>query len=160
MQQQESHIEVQRATIEELMSRPRGNSLLEKEKHRNLEKQREELVNFQRLRNQHRQEQVQWEEERERQRVLLEIREKELREKELECSKLEEKLAEDKQELARGRVEYQEDLERLRDTMRNVDKEREKVEQLQKKYKKYEMNENLPNTATFPLENEQIQVRA
>lgn len=142
------------------MSRPRGNSLLEKEKHRNLEKQREELVNFQRLRNQHRQEQVQWEQERERQRVQAEIREKELSERELECNKLEEKLAEDKQELARGRMEYQEDLERLRDTMRALEKEKEKVEQLQKKYKKYEKNENVPNTATFPLENEQIQVRA
>lgn len=134
------------------MSRPRGNTLLEKEKHRNLEKQREELVNFQRLRNQHRQEQVQWEQERERQRVQAEIREKELSERELECSKLEEKLVEDKQELARGRMVYQEDLERLRDTMRAVEKEKE---QLQKKYKKYE---NVPNT--FPLENEQIQVRA
>ncbi|KAK9979164.1 hypothetical protein ABG768_012608 [Culter alburnus] len=158
VQQQESHIELQRATIEELMSRPRGNSLLEKEKHRNLEKQREELVNFQRLRNQHRQEQVQWEQERERQRVQAEIREKELSERELECNKLEEKLAEDKQELARGRMEYQEDLERLRDTMRALEKEKEKVEQLQKKYKKYEKNENVPNTATFPLENEQIQL--
>ncbi|XP_051731543.1 rho guanine nucleotide exchange factor 18a [Ctenopharyngodon idella] len=150
VQQQESHIELQRATIEELMSRPRGNTLLEKEKHRNLEKQREELVNFQRLRNQHRQEQVQWEQERERQRVQAEIREKELSERELECSKLEEKLVEDKQELARGRMVYQEDLERLRDTMRAVEKEKE---QLQKKYKKYE---NVPNT--FPLENEQIQL--
>ncbi|XP_067219124.1 rho guanine nucleotide exchange factor 18a [Chanodichthys erythropterus] len=158
VQQQESHIELQRATIEELMSRPRGNSLLEKEKHRNLEKQREELVNFQRLRNQHRQEQVQWEQERERQRVQAEIREKELSERELECSKLEEKLAEDKQELAKGRMEYQENLERLRDTMRALEKEKEKVEQLQKKYKKYEKNENVPNTATFPLENEQIQL--
>ncbi|ROL55159.1 Rho guanine nucleotide exchange factor 18 [Anabarilius grahami] len=155
VQQQESHIELQRATIEELMSRPRGNTLLEKEKHRNLEKQREELVNFQRLRNQHRQEQVQWEQERERQRVQAEIREKELSERELECSKLEEKLAEDKQELARGRMEYQGDLERLRDSMRNLEKEKEKVDQLQKKYKK---NENVPNTATFPLENEQIQL--
>ncbi|KAK7163370.1 hypothetical protein R3I93_007430 [Phoxinus phoxinus] len=158
VQQQESHIEVQRATIEELMSRPRGNTLLEKEKHRNLEKQREELVNFQRLQNQHRQEQLQWEQERDRQREQAEIREKELRERELECSKLEEKLAEDYQDLARGRAQYQEDLERLRDSTRNVEREKEKLEQLEKKFKKYEKNENIPKIAIFPLENEQIQL--
>ncbi|KAG1934860.1 rho guanine nucleotide exchange factor [Pimephales promelas] len=158
VQQQESHIEVQRATIEELMSRPRGNSLLEKEKHRNLEKQREEMVNFQRLQNQHRLEQQQWEQERLWQREQAEIREKELRERELECSKLEEKLAEDNQELARGRAQYQEDLERLRDSTRNVEREKEKLEQLEKKFKKYEKNENIPKIAIFPLENEQIQL--
>lgn len=168
-QQLESHIEVQRAIIEELMSRPRGNTLLEKEKQRNLEKQREELANFQRLQNQHRQEQVQWEQERDWQKVQAEVREMELRDKELECSKQEKKLAEDKQELARCKSEYQKDLERLRDSMRTVEKDREKVEkdkeklekdrerleQLEKKYKK---NENVLNTATFPMENEQIQL--
>ncbi|KTF89817.1 hypothetical protein cypCar_00010360 [Cyprinus carpio] len=166
-QQLESHIEVQRATIEELMSRPRGNTLLEKEKQRNMEKQREELANFQRLQNQNRQEQVQWEQERERQRVQAEVWELELRDRELECSKQEKKLAEDKHELARCKSEYQKDLERLRDSMRSVQKDREKVEkereklekdrerleQLEKKYKK---NENVLNTATFPMENEQI----
>lgn len=149
------------------MSRPRGNTLLEKEKHRNLEKQREELVNFQRLQNQHRQEQLQWEQARDRQREQAEIREKELRERELECSKQEEKLAEENQELARARAQYQEDLERLRDSTRNVEREKEKLEQLEKKFKKYEKNENIqqyniqqPKIAIFPLENEQIQVWA
>ncbi|XP_016316502.1 rho guanine nucleotide exchange factor 18-like [Sinocyclocheilus anshuiensis] len=161
-QQQESHIEVQRATIEELMSRPRGNTLLEKEKQRNLEKQREELVNFQRLQNQHRQEQVQWEQERERQRAQAEVREMELRDRELECSKQEKNLAEDKQELAWCKSEYQKDLERLRDSMRMVEKDREKVEKdrerLEQLEKKYKRNENVLNTATFPMENEQIQL--
>uniref|UniRef100_A0A8C2CS57 Rho guanine nucleotide exchange factor 18-like n=1 Tax=Cyprinus carpio TaxID=7962 RepID=A0A8C2CS57_CYPCA len=169
VQQLESHIMVQRATIEELMSRPRGNTLLEKEKHRNLEKQREELANFRRLQNQHRQEQVQWEQEREQQRVQAEIREKELRERELECSEREKKLAVDKQDLARDESEYQERLERLRDSTRSVEKDKEKLEkdreklekdrerleQLEKKYKK---NENVLNTATFPIENEWIQL--
>ncbi|XP_077088637.1 rho guanine nucleotide exchange factor 18a isoform X2 [Siphateles boraxobius] len=158
VQQQESHIEVQRATIEELMSRPRGNTLLEKEKHRNLVKQREELINFQRLQNQHQQEQLQWEQKRDREREQAEIREKELRERELECSRQEKKLAEDNQELARGRAQYQEDLERLRDSTRNVEREKEKLEQLEKKFKKYEKNENIPKIAIFPLENEQIQL--
>ncbi|XP_026060912.1 rho guanine nucleotide exchange factor 18a [Carassius auratus] len=166
-QQLESHIEVQRTTIEELMSRPRGNTLLEKEKQRNMEKQREELVNFQRLQNQHRQEQVQWEQERARVQAEAEVREMELRDRELECSKQEKKLAEDKQELTRCKSEYQKDLERLRDSMRSVEKDREKVEkdreklekdrerleQLEKKYKK---NENVLNNAIFPMENEQI----
>ncbi|XP_073705026.1 rho guanine nucleotide exchange factor 18a isoform X2 [Garra rufa] len=169
VQQLESHIVVQHAAIEELMSRPRGNTLLEKEKHRNLEKQREEMVNFQRLQNQHRQEQVQWEQERERQRVQAEVKEKELKEKELECYTQEQKLAEDKQELARCKAEYQEDLERLRDSMRSVEKDRERLlkereklekdrerlEQLEKKYKK---NENVPNTTTFTMEKELIKL--
>ncbi|KAK2900738.1 hypothetical protein Q8A67_008853 [Cirrhinus molitorella] len=167
VQQLESHIVVQRATIEELMSRPRGNTLLEKEKHRNLEKQREEMVNFQRLQNQHRQEQVQWEQERERQRVEAEVKEKELKEKETECYMQEQKLAEDKQELASCKAQYQEDLERLRDSMRSVEKDKEKLlkerEKLEKDRERLELekkikkNENVPNTATFPMEKEMIQ---
>ncbi|XP_052475971.1 rho guanine nucleotide exchange factor 18 [Carassius gibelio] len=169
VQQLGSHIVVQRATIEELMSRPRSNTLLEKEKHRNLEKQREELANFQRLQNQHRQEQVQWEQEREQQRAQAELREKELRERELECSELENKLTEDKQELARWKSEYQEDLERLRDSTRSVEKDREKLEKERKKLekdrekleqleKKFKKRENVLNTATFPMENQRIQL--
>ncbi|XP_005171341.2 rho guanine nucleotide exchange factor 18a isoform X1 [Danio rerio] len=152
VQQLESHIKVQHATIEELKSRPRGNSLLEQEKHRNLHKQNEELANFQRLQNQRLQEQRQWEQERERQMLQAEAREKELREREMACSRQEEMLAGEKQELARCREEYQQDLERLRESMRSVEKEKEKLE-LQKKYKK---NENVP--VVYPLENEQIQI--
>lgn len=152
VQQLESHIEVQRATIEELMSRPRGNTLLEQEKHRNMRKQHEELANFQRLQNQRRQEQIQWEQEKERQMLQAETRENKLREREMACSRQEETLAEEKVELARCREEYQQDLERLRESMRSVEKEKEKLEQ-QKKYKK---NENVP--AVYPLENEQIQI--
>ncbi|XP_055057581.2 rho guanine nucleotide exchange factor 18a isoform X1 [Misgurnus anguillicaudatus] len=153
--QLKSHTEVQRATIDELMSRPKGNTLLEQEKYRNLEKQREELANFQRLQDQHRQEQMQWEQERERQRRQAEISEKELTERELECSKQEQQLAEEKQQLERCRQEYQQDLERLRDSMRTVEKEKEKLEQLQKKLKK---NENGFNTGNLPLNIEQIQI--
>lgn len=137
------------------MSRPRGNTLLEQEKQRNWEKQREELANFQRLQSQHRQEQIQWEEERERQMIQTEIRENELRERELVCNKQEVQLSEERQELDRCREQYQQDLERLRDSMRTVEKEKEKLEQTQKKLKK---NESVSNTGNFTLENEQIQV--
>ncbi|XP_065133099.1 rho guanine nucleotide exchange factor 18a [Paramisgurnus dabryanus] len=153
--QLKSHIKVQGATIDELMSRPKGNTLLEQEKYRNLEKQREELANFQRLQEQHRQEQTQWEQERQRQRWQAEISEKELTERELECSKQEQQLAEEKQQLEKCREEYQQDLERLRDSMRTVEKEKEKLEQLQKKLKK---NENGFNIGNLPLKNEQIQI--
>ncbi|TRY56243.1 hypothetical protein DNTS_028555 [Danionella cerebrum] len=152
VQQLETHIEVQRATIEELMSRPRGNTLLEQEKQRNLEKQREELASFQRLQNQHRQEQMQWEQERERQRQQAELWEKELKDREVECRRQEQNLAEGKQELSRSREQYQQDLERLRESTRAVEKEKEKLEQL----KKYKIkHENTPITAGFLLENEQ-----
>ncbi|XP_056599861.1 rho guanine nucleotide exchange factor 18a [Triplophysa dalaica] len=153
--QLESHIVVQRTINEELMSRPRVNTLLEKEKQRNLEKQREELANFQRLQSQHRQEQTQWEQEREMQRIQMENREKELRERELVCNKQDMQLAEERRELDTCREQYQQDLERLRDSMRAVEKEKEKLEQMQKKFKK---NENVSNTGNFTLENEQIQI--
>ncbi|KAI7810290.1 rho/rac guanine nucleotide exchange factor GEF 18a [Triplophysa rosa] len=153
--QLESHIEVHRTIIEELMSRPRCNTLLEQEKQRNWEKQREELANFQRLQSQHRQEQMHWEQEREMQRIQTENGEKELRERELVCNKQEFQLAEERQELDTCREQYQQDLERLRDSMRAVEKEKEKLEQMQKKFKK---NENVSNTGNFTLENEQIQI--
>ncbi|XP_065133110.1 rho guanine nucleotide exchange factor 18-like [Paramisgurnus dabryanus] len=151
----ETHIEVQRATIDDLMSQHRGNTLMEQEKHRNLEKQREELVNFQRLQEQCRQEQMQWEQAQEKLRVQTEIREKELREREMKCSKQKEQLAKERHQLERCREEYQQDLERLRGSMRAVEKEKEKLEQLQKKLKK---NENGLNTGNLSLKNEEIQI--
>ncbi|XP_056614215.1 rho guanine nucleotide exchange factor 18 isoform X2 [Triplophysa dalaica] len=140
--QQDSHIELQRASLlsaerERSGGRCRGTDvLLEQEKQRNLEKHREEMVNFQRLQSQHRQEQARWERERERQRRQTEAAERRLKEKEEECRRLEAGLAEERQELERQKQTYQQDLERLRESTRAVEKERERLEQ-QRKLRKH-----------------------
>uniref|UniRef100_A0A3P8Y1P4 Rho/rac guanine nucleotide exchange factor (GEF) 18b n=1 Tax=Esox lucius TaxID=8010 RepID=A0A3P8Y1P4_ESOLU len=133
--QQDSHIELQRASLTERASFPgrhRGNVLLEQEKQRTLALQREELASFQKLQSQHRQEQARWEKERERSRLQAEAMEGRLRKREEECRRLEEKLAEEREELERQREMYQQDLERLRESTRTVEKEKERLEQQRK----------------------------
>uniref|UniRef100_A0A673X4K9 Rho/rac guanine nucleotide exchange factor (GEF) 18a n=1 Tax=Salmo trutta TaxID=8032 RepID=A0A673X4K9_SALTR len=135
--QQDSHIELQRASLSarEHPGRPRGNVLLEQEKQRNMEKQREEMANFHKLQTQHRQEQARWEEERECHQLQAEVLEAELRQREEECRRMKEKLAEERGELERWRETYQQDLERLRESTRTVEKQKERLD-LQMKLKK------------------------
>ncbi|XP_071399428.1 rho guanine nucleotide exchange factor 18 isoform X1 [Centroberyx affinis] len=136
--QQDSHIELQRASLTERASLPgrhRGNVLLEQEKQRTLALQREELASFHKLQSQHRQEQQRWERERERHRQQAEAAEGKLRQREEECRRLEERLAEEREELERQRETYQQDLERLRESTRAVEREKERLEH-QKKIKR------------------------
>ncbi|XP_049443520.1 rho guanine nucleotide exchange factor 18 isoform X2 [Epinephelus fuscoguttatus] len=136
--QQDSHIELQRASLTERASLPgrhRGNVLLEQEKQRTLALQREELASFHKLQSQHRQEQQRWERERERHRHQVEATEARLRQREEECRRLEEQLAEERRELESQRETYQQDLERLRESTRAVEKEKERLEH-QKKIKR------------------------
>ncbi|XP_047443182.1 rho guanine nucleotide exchange factor 18 isoform X2 [Mugil cephalus] len=133
--QQDSHIELQRASLTERASLPgryRGNVLLEQEKQRTLALQREELASFHKLQSQHRQEQQRWERERERHRQQVEATEARLRQREEECRHLEEHLAKERDELDRQRETYQQDLERLRESTRAVEKEKERLEHLKK----------------------------
>ncbi|KAM4629512.1 rho guanine nucleotide exchange factor 18-like isoform 2-T2 [Polymixia lowei] len=136
--QQDSHIELQRASLTERASLPgrhRGNVFLEQEKQRTLALQREELASFHKLQSQHRQEQQRWEKERERHRQQAEATEDRLRQREEECRRLEERLAEEREELERQRETYQQDLERLRESTRTVEREKERLEH-QKKIKR------------------------
>ncbi|KAA8589612.1 hypothetical protein FQN60_012977 [Etheostoma spectabile] len=136
--QQDSHIELQRASLTERASLPgrhRGNVLLEQEKQRTLALQREELANFHKLQSQHRQEQQRWEKERERHRHQVEATEARLRQREEECRRLESHLTEERKELESQRETYQQDLERLRESTRAVEKEKERLEH-QKKIKR------------------------
>lgn len=136
--QQDSQIELQRASLTERASLPgrhRGNVLLEQEKQRTLALQREELASFHKLQSQHRQEQQRWERERERHRQQVEATEARLRQREEECRRLEEQLAEERKELESQRETYQQDLERLRESTRAVEKEKERLEH-QKKIKR------------------------
>ncbi|XP_042272363.1 rho guanine nucleotide exchange factor 18 isoform X1 [Thunnus maccoyii] len=136
--QQDSHIELQRASLIERASLPgrhRGNVLLEQEKQRTLALQREELASFHKLQSQHRNEQQRWEKERERHRQQMETTENRLKQREEDCKRLEERLAEEREELERQRETYQQDLERLRESTRAVEKEKERLEH-QKKIKR------------------------
>ncbi|XP_008274020.1 rho guanine nucleotide exchange factor 18a [Stegastes partitus] len=142
--QQDSRIELQNAfqSKSKQPTRHYSNVLLEQEKQRNLEKQKEELANLHKLKAQHREEQQRWEKDRERQRIQIETLEAQLHQREEECGKWEEKLNEEKAELERQKENYQQDLERLRESTRSVEKEKERLaqdkdrlEQLQEKLK-------------------------
>ncbi|NWI44528.1 ARHGI factor, partial [Picathartes gymnocephalus] len=135
--QQDSYIEVQRATMADRekqyrLQSTRGNLLLEQEKQRNFEKQREELMNVQKLQSQLKLEQQRLERERSRQQREFELTEVRLQERAEEMRQLQEKLSQDREELERQREAYQHDLERLREAQRAVEKERERLDQLKK----------------------------
>ncbi|XP_066192389.1 rho guanine nucleotide exchange factor 18 [Sylvia atricapilla] len=135
--QQDSYIEVQRATMADRekqyrLQSTRGNLLLEQEKQRNFEKQREELMNVQKLQSQLKLEQQRLERERSRQQREFELTEARLQERVEEMRQLRERLSQDREELERQREAYQHDLERLREAQRAVEKERERLDQLKK----------------------------
>lgn len=143
--QQDSQIELQNAfqSKSKQPGRHYNNLLLEQEKQRNQEKQKEELNNLHKQRALHQEEQQRWEKDRERQRVQIEALEAQLQQREEECRRWEEKLNEERAELEKHRDDYQQDLERLRESTQSVDKdkerlnqERERLEQLQEKLKK------------------------
>ncbi|NXJ95005.1 ARHGI factor, partial [Corythaixoides concolor] len=135
--QQDSYIEMQRATMADRekqyrLQSTRGNLLLEQEKQRNFEKQREELMNVQKLQSQLKLEQQRLERERSRQQREFESTEARLQEREEETRQLREKLNQEREELERQREAYQHDLERLREAQRAVEKEKERLDQLRK----------------------------
>ncbi|NWR07025.1 ARHGI factor, partial [Paradoxornis webbianus] len=135
--QQDSYIEVQRATMADRekqyrLQSTRGNLLLEQEKQRNFEKQREELMNVQKLQSQLKLEQQRLERERSRQQREFELTEARLQERAEEIRQLRERLSQDREELERQREAYQHDLERLREAQRAVEKERERLDQMKK----------------------------
>ncbi|XP_051875883.1 rho guanine nucleotide exchange factor 28 isoform X3 [Pristis pectinata] len=130
---QDSYIEVQRLILQERerlahTHSPRGNILLEQEKQRNLEKQREELANVRKLQNQLHLEQQRWEQECERRQRGQAAQESRLQEREHECQEQTEQLWRDREELESQWKEYQQNLERLREGMRMLEKEKDKLE--------------------------------
>ncbi|XP_029469999.1 rho guanine nucleotide exchange factor 18 isoform X2 [Rhinatrema bivittatum] len=160
--QQDSYVEMQRmmSIDREKPYRPqpsRGNWLVEQEKQRNFEKQKEELANVQKLQSQLRQEQQRWERERERQQREQAFTDEQLRKREEEAQRLQERLSQEREELETQRKAYQLDLERLREAQRAVEKDRERLEQM-KKLKKAsavagtfspEMVQGLTHSASF-----------
>uniref|UniRef100_A0A8C3UFK1 A-kinase anchoring protein 13 n=1 Tax=Catharus ustulatus TaxID=91951 RepID=A0A8C3UFK1_CATUS len=130
--QQDTYIEDQKLALsEKALSRSffRPPSLLEQEKQRNLEKQRQELANLKKQQTQH-------QEERRRREKEWEVREKELAEHEAELAQREEQVQRLRQELEREREElqvkkaaYQLDLERLRTAQKQLEREKVQLKQ-------------------------------
>ncbi|XP_031978180.1 A-kinase anchor protein 13 isoform X9 [Corvus moneduloides] len=130
--QQDTYIEDQKLALSErALSRSffRPNSLLEQEKQRNLEKQRQELANLKKQQTQH-------QEERRRREKEWEVREKELAEQEAQLAQREEQVQRLRQELEREREElqvkkaaYQLDLERLRTAQKQLEREKVQLKQ-------------------------------
>ncbi|KAG8519263.1 Rho guanine nucleotide exchange factor 18, partial [Galemys pyrenaicus] len=155
--QQDSYVEMQRAALQERerqfrLQSTRGSLLLEQERQRNLEKQREELAGAHKLQGQLRQEQQCWERERARQQQELDLAAARLLQRETEAQRLQEQLSQERGELERQRQAYQHDLERLREAQRTVERDRERLE-AQRRFKKQ-------NTAPGALPEAQAEVGA
>ncbi|XP_044521369.1 A-kinase anchor protein 13 [Gracilinanus agilis] len=146
--QQDSYIEDQKLMLSEraiTRSSSRPNSLIEQEKQRSLEKQRQDLANLQKQQAQH------LEEKRKREKEW-EAREKELMERETRLTQWEEKvqrgqqdLDKDREELQQKKAAYQSDLERLRAAQKQLEKEQEQVkkemERLTQKQAEHDANQ-------------------
>ena len=132
MLQQDTYIEDQKLALSErALNRGffRPTSLLEQEKQRNLEKQRQELANLKKQQTQH-------QDERRRREKEWEVREKELAEQEALVAQREEQVRKGWQDLEREREElqvkkasYQLDLERLRMAQKQLEREKAQLKQ-------------------------------
>ncbi|NXA88025.1 ARG28 factor, partial [Melanocharis versteri] len=134
---QDSHKELHRLLLQEneKTSRSHGswlNLALEQEKYRNLEKQRVELANIHKLKQQFQQEQQRWLRECDQRQREQEAREGRLGQRERECECEEELLEQSRQGLALQLQEYQHSLERLQEGQKMVERERDSVK-MQKK---------------------------
>ncbi|XP_069029524.1 A-kinase anchor protein 13 [Embiotoca jacksoni] len=154
--QQDSFIEDQRQALSERssscasLSRPssRPSSLIEQEKQRSLEKQRQELASLQRQQAAHA-------EEKRRREKQWELREQRLSEREAlvhlqeeEMLKQHKELEVEKQELQNRKEEYQKDLERLRDAQRKLERDREAVQRQLDRMEELRVAERTPSTTS------------
>ncbi|XP_056871047.1 A-kinase anchor protein 13 isoform X5 [Takifugu flavidus] len=154
--QQDSFIEEQRQALSERSSScsslsrtgSRPSSLIEQEKQRSLEKQRQELASLQRQQTAHA-------EERRRREREWELREQQLTEREglvqmqeEEVQKQQQQLQEDRQEWQRKKEEYQKDLERLRDAQRKLERDKEAVQRQFDKMGDVRLSERTPSTTS------------
>ncbi|NXE23809.1 ARG28 factor, partial [Ardeotis kori] len=129
---QDSHRELHRLLLQENEKTGRGhgsrlNLLLEQEKYRNLEKQRVELANIHKLKQQFQQEQQRWLRECDQRQREQEAREGQLEQREKECRCQEELLEKSRQGLGLQLQEYQQSLERLQEGQKMVERERNSV---------------------------------
>ncbi|KAM8780582.1 A-kinase anchor protein 13 isoform 2-T2 [Rhynchonycteris naso] len=128
--QQDSYIEDQKLMLSEralTRSASRPSSLVEQEKQRSLEKQRQDLANLQRQQAQHLDEKRRREREWEARERALQERETRLAQREEEVRLVRQDLERDREELQQRKGAYQHDLERLRAAQKQLDREQEQL---------------------------------
>ncbi|XP_072321570.1 uncharacterized protein [Eucyclogobius newberryi] len=154
--QQDSFIEDQRQALSERsssctsLSRPssRPSSLIEQEKQRSLEKQRQELASLQRQQAAHADEKKRKEREWDLREQQLTDREALMRVQEDEVLQHHNKLEQEKQDLQNRKEEYQRDLERLRDAQRKLDRDREAVQRQLDRMEELRLAQRTPSTTS------------
>ncbi|KAM6942735.1 A-kinase anchor protein 13 [Xenentodon cancila] len=154
--QQDSYIMEQRQVLSERSSSctslsrqsSRPSSLIEQEKQRSLEKQRQELASLQRQQAAHAEEKKRREREWELREQQLTQREALVHLQEEEVLKLQKVLDEEKQELHCRKEEYQKDLERLRDAQRKLERDKEAVRRQLDKVEELRLSERTPSTTS------------
>ncbi|XP_035165915.1 rho guanine nucleotide exchange factor 28 isoform X4 [Oxyura jamaicensis] len=129
---QDSHKELHRLLLQENEKTGWGHGswltlLMEQDKYRSSEKQREELANIDKLKQQFQQEQQRWLRECEQRQREQEAREGRLGQRERACGCQEELLERSRQGLALQLQEYQQSLERLWEGQKMVERERESL---------------------------------
>uniref|UniRef100_A0A8C5QQD6 Rho guanine nucleotide exchange factor 28 n=1 Tax=Leptobrachium leishanense TaxID=445787 RepID=A0A8C5QQD6_9ANUR len=129
---QDSHIELHRMLLQdqELGGRglpARASFLQEQDKYRHLEKHRGETVNLHKLQHQLHQEQHRWLKECDQKQREHEEKESMLQQRERDCQSQEHLLLEKQEELGQQVLEFQQNLERLKEGQRLVEKEREEL---------------------------------
>ncbi|XP_033933591.1 LOW QUALITY PROTEIN: A-kinase anchor protein 13-like [Pseudochaenichthys georgianus] len=153
--QQDSFMEDQRLALSSSSSSsssrpppPAWGSLIEQEKQRSLEKQRQEVSALQRQQNAHSEEKRRREREWERREEQLLEREGLLHGQEEEVQQQEQQLQEERKGLQSRKEEYQRDLERLRDAQRKLERDREAVQRQVQKMEEVALSETTPSTAS------------
>ncbi|XP_016065084.1 PREDICTED: A-kinase anchor protein 13 isoform X3 [Miniopterus natalensis] len=128
--QQDSYIEDQKLMLTEralTRSLSRPSSLIEQEKQRSLEKQRQDLANLQKQQAQHLEEKRRREREWEARERALQEREARLAQREEEMQRGQQDLERSWDELQQKKGSYQHDLERLRAAQKQLDREQEQL---------------------------------
>ncbi|XP_066036834.1 rho guanine nucleotide exchange factor 28 isoform X2 [Chamaea fasciata] len=156
---QDSHRELHRLLLQEneKTSRSQGsrlNLVLEQEKFRNLEKQRVELADTHKLRQQFQHEQQQWLRECDQRQWEQEERDSQLEQRERECQYQEQLLEQSRQELALQLQEYQQSLKRLQEGQKLVERERDSVKRQKKlmwHWKHRQQNSLLSHTGDYEI---------
>ena len=128
--QQDSYIEDQKLLLAErtlTRSSSRPSSLVEQEKQRSLEKQRQDLANLQKQQAQHLEEKRRREREWEARERALQEREVRLAQREQDVRRGQQDLERERDELQHKKGAYQCDLERLRAAQKQLEREQEQL---------------------------------
>ncbi|XP_063170379.1 A-kinase anchor protein 13 isoform X2 [Candoia aspera] len=144
--QQDTYIEDQKLLLtERTLSRSsfRPNSLIEQEKQRSLEKQRQELANLQKQQALHQEERRKKEKEWEAQEKELTEREAQLAQREEQIQKGHHSLEKEREKLQQKKAAYQLDLEHLRTAQKQLEKEKEQLKREMEQLSQPQMEPNL-----------------